>query len=475
MSNTPAIVWFRRDLRLSDNPALNAAIKTGKPILPVYIHDESNGARPIGGASRWWLHQSLASLKEALDNHLVILEGPAEKVLQKLIENTKAEDIFWNRYYEPFSIARDKKIKEALLKKGLNAKSFNASLLFEPASVKTKSQTPFKVFTAFWKACRAQPEPDAPTRHEKIKSFYTYKGIKLDDLNLLPTHPDWSGPIAKSWSAGEKAAHKQLQKFLEDGLAHYKKGRDVPSIEATSRLSPYLHFGEISPRQIWHAAKHYYEAHGKSISSENLWHFFSELGWREFSYQLLYFWPDLPTQNWRKDFDAFPWQKNKKHLRAWQMGQTGYPIVDAGMRQLWQTGWMHNRVRMICASFLIKHLLIDWRVGEEWFWDTLVDADPANNAASWQWVAGCGADAAPYFRIFNPILQGDRFDPDGDYVKKFVPELKNLNSKFIHRPWEAPAEDLAAAKITLGKTYPHPIVDHDEARQKALAAYKKLK
>ncbi len=467
MSSAPLLVWFRQDLRLADNPALRAAIDIGAPVVPVYIlDDETPGQWKRGGASRWWLHHSLVSLARDLEKRgakLTLRRGKAGDVLAKLIAETKASGVYWNRCYEPFAVARDKALKAEFEAKGLAARSFNASLIFEPLTVLSKSGTPFRVFTPFWKACLAAEAPPLPTPAPKKISApaASPKSDTLDAWKLLPTKPDWAGGFAV-WTPGEAGAQARLMRFVGEALDGYGNLRDRPDIEGTSRLSPHLHFGEISPRQCFHAG---------AASPK----FQSELGWREFSAHLLFSQPDLPETSLRREFADFPWRENKAHLRAWQKGQTGYPIVDAGMRELWQTGWMHNRVRMIAASFLVKHLLQPWRAGEDWFWDTLVDADLANNAASWQWVAGCGADAAPYFRIFNPILQGAKFDPDGKYIRRFVPELAKLPTEYLFAPWEAPAPVLAQAGVTLGKTYPKPIVDHGEARARALAAFQSLK
>ncbi|MCZ8122649.1 MAG: deoxyribodipyrimidine photo-lyase [Magnetospirillum sp.] len=467
MSLSPLLVWFRQDLRLSDNPALREAIATGAPVVPVYIlDDDAPGVWRMGGASRWWLHHSLASLARDLGDlglKLILRRGKSAACLDALIGETKAAGVHWNRCYEPFAVARDKTIKADLEARGLVAKSFNANLLFEPWTIVSKTGTPFRVFTPFWKACLAAEPPSAAVPAPKKASAPGAwpASDALDAWALLPTKPDWAGGFSV-WTPGEAGAQARLASFVATALSGYASSRDRPDIEATSRLSPHLHFGEISPRQCFHA--------GASSTK-----FVAELGWREFSHHLLFQLPDLPETALRTEFRDFPWRENPAHLRAWRKGATGYPIVDAGMRELWQTGWMHNRVRMIAASFLVKHLLQPWRAGEDWFWDTLVDADLANNAASWQWVAGCGADAAPYFRIFNPMLQGAKFDPDGAYVRRFVPELARLPAEHIHTPWEAPADVLARAGVKLGVTYPNPIVDHGEARARALAAFQSLK
>ncbi|MBS0471572.1 MAG: deoxyribodipyrimidine photo-lyase [Proteobacteria bacterium] len=456
----PALVWFRQDLRLSDNPALAAAAASGRPVICIYVLDDQTASGwHLGGASRWWLHKSLQSLMRDLaesGGRLILRRGPAEEIIPKCVVETGAALVTWNRCYEPYAIARDTRLKAALIQQGVNVDSFNASLLFEPWTVRTAAGQPYRVFTPFWRALRAQPEPPRATPRANPQFGDFDERENLDDWKLLPTKPDWAGGLRDAWTPGEDGAQARLVQFL-DRIDGYAEGRDRPDIEATSRLSPHLHFGEISPRQIWHAA------HG----SEK---FLSEIAWREFAHHLLFHNPDLPEVPLDKRFDRFPWIDDDMALCAWRKGRTGIPIVDAGMRELWQTGWMHNRVRMIVASFLVKHLGIDWRKGEAWFWDTLVDADLANNAASWQWVAGCGADAAPFFRIFNPVLQGEKFDPDGAYVRRYVPEIATLPNRFLHKPWEAPANIRAAIK-----DYPAPIIDLKAGRERALAAFHSLK
>ena len=476
----PVIVWFRQDLRLSDNPALAAAAADGRPLLPVYILDDETpaGWRP-GAASRWWLHGSLERLSadlSALGAPLLLLRGNAEAVLPDLLRTTGATAVYWNRCYEPYAVERDSCIKTDLKSMGVEADSFNASLLFEPWEVRSQSGGRYRAFTPFWKACLRLSEPaaplPAPTRIRGCDGVPA--GESLADWRLRPSTPDWAGGLRASWTPGEAGARRRLQEFVDGALAGYASARDVPAVDATSRLSPHLHFGEIGPRAVWHAVVHRAAEDATVAQGGATAKFLSEIGWREFSYHLLFNFPALPDRNLRTEFDGFPWHDDSAHVRAWQRGRTGYPIVDAGMRQLWHTGWMHNRVRMVVASFLIKDLLIDWRVGEAWFWDTLVDADLANNAASWQWVAGSGADAAPYFRIFNPVLQGERFDPDGAYVRRWVPELSALPNSHIHRPWTASEAMLLQSDVKLGETYPNRIVDHGMARDRALAAYKTI-
>lgn len=472
MSVSPSIVWFRHDLRVADNPALHAAAERGGPVLCVYIYDDQasldDEGRGLGEASQWWLHHSLSSLGEDLAQigaTLHILRGNPQVIIPSLVQDISAGAVFWNRRYDAYGIETDKQIKETLKSDGLEAESFKANLLHEPWEVKTGSGEYYKVFTPYWKNC-LKMDPPAPAL-DAPKNLIDYDsaigGIDLVDLDLLPTDPDWAVGFDARWTPGSGGAFEKLERFLDQAVNDYKEQRNNPSVFGTSRLSPHLAFGEISPRQIWHKTK---------AADKDDYTYLSEIGWREFSYTLLFYNPKLASENYKPAFDDFKWEESKANLKAWQKGKTGYPFVDAGMRELWATGWQHNRVRMVTASFLIKHLLLDWRHGEDWFWDTLVDADPASNAASWQWVAGSGADASPYFRIFNPFTQGQKFDPEGDYVRRWVPELKELPKKYIHTPWEAPPHILAKAGVKLGDNYPKPIVDHKPARERALAAYK---
>ncbi len=474
----PALVWLRNDLRIADNPALFHARESGAPVLPVFVLDESAPHAP-GAASRWWLHHSLSSLDAALTAagaRLILRRGATADVLKALIEETGAGAVYWNRRYYPAYVETDKALKASLVAEGVVVKSYNGGLLREPWELQTKTGGHFKVFTPFWRAlqkagpARATPAPAL----KKIAGPARYPASDaVEDWNLLPTSPNWAEEIGSVWSPGEKGARDRLIGFLNGAINHYADGRDRPDREYTSRLSPHLAFGEISPLTIWR------ETHARidagEISPGAGEKFLSEIAWREFSYNLLFHHGDLPEAPLRKEFTNFSWRKDNAGLKAWEKGLTGYPIVDAGMRQLWRTGWMHNRVRMIAASFLIKDLLVPWQKGEAWFWDTLVDADLANNAASWQWVAGCGADAAPYFRIFNPVTQGKKFDPEGDYVREFVTELAKMPSKYIHAPWEAPEDVLRRAGVSLGKTYPMPILDHGQARRRALERYDEAK
>ncbi len=471
------LLWFGRDLRLGDNPALSTAVARGGAVIPVFILDDADaGEWAPGGASRWWLEGSLAALDESLrraGSALVLRRGPAESVIERLIAETGADAVYWNRRYEPWAITRSDRIKRALESRGIEARSFNAALLVEPWEMRNANGEAYRVFTPFWKALRARefgeptpqprnvPRPDAFPESEPLSSW-----------RLPPRSPDWAGGLRATWTPGEAAAQARLAAFTEGAALDYADRRDQPGAEGTSRLSPHLHFGEVGPRQVWRAVTHGALANGSSPDGAES--FLSEIAWREFSYHLLFHFSDLPTRPLRSEFADFPWADDPTRLEAWRRGRTGYPIVDAGMRELWATGWMHNRARMIVASFLIKDLLLDWRVGERWFWDTLVDADLANNSASWQWVAGCGADAAPYFRVFNPVLQGAKFDTSGAYVRRWVPELAKLPDRLIHEPWRASANDLAAAVVARGRDYPPPIVEHGEARRRALAAFQSL-
>lgn len=445
--------------------------------MPVYVlDDEAPGKWSVGQASRWWLHESLAAFDAALrqcGSRLVLARGPVLDVLADVARETNADALFWSRSYEAWSVKLERTLHGKLEGAGVRCRRFSGHLLFEPEDITTIGGDPFRVFTPFYKACLSAGDPGvplpAPASLPPVPD--DVQGDTLRAWALQPTAPDWARSIASAWTPGEAGAHERLAAFLDSALARYKTDRDRPDREGTSRLSPYLHFGEISPRQVWHATRMAAaEQGGKADAGAEA--FLRELVWREFSAHLLFHWPHIPESPFRSEFSTFPWTDRPDALTAWQKGMTGYPIVDAGMRQLWATGWMHNRVRMVVASFLVKDLLIPWQRGEGWFRDTLVDADLASNSTNWQWVAGCGADAAPYFRIFNPVLQGKKFDPDGAYVKAWIPELKKLPKSHIHAPWKAPEKTLLRAGVTLGDTYPLPIVDHKEARERALAAYK---
>ena len=462
-----SVVWFRNDLRLADNPALIAGLGSGRPVVPVYVLDEeTDGIRPAGVASRWWLHHSLHALDaslRALGSRLILRRGPAERMIDDLAAECDASAIYWNRAYDQGARERDARLKQAFNRRGVVAEGLKGNLLFEPWEVLTASASSFKMFSAFWRACRGLPSPTAPLPAPRTLPAPPQwpSSDRVADWRLLPSAPDWSGGLAATWTPGEAAAALRLMAFLDDALARYRLERDLPAVDTTSRLSPHLAFGEISARQVWRAAT----TRGHLAAIEK---FLTELGWREFAYHLLFHHGNLAERNFRPEFDAFPWLEEDSALEAWRRGRTGYPIVDAGLRELWTTGWMHNRLRMLVASFLTKDLMIDWRAGERWFWDTLVDADPASNAAGWQWVAGSGADATPYSRVFNPVLQGEKFDPTGDYVRRWVPELASLPADIIHRPW-------TAATPLPPETYPARIVDHDMARERALVAFRALK
>lgn len=466
-------MWFRQDLRVKDNPALNAACDLGK-IVPVYIYDTTTpDNREPGGASKWWLHHSLQSLNARLNNHLQVFRGDPQTLLPELMTAFGADHIVWNRCYEPWQINRDKDLKKSLSEQGYSPQSYNGSLLWEPMTISKNDGGAYKVYTPYYrKGCLKATEPRFPKTPPARITYADVdnKGQGIEALDLMPDI-NWYGTIAEQWTPGEEGAANRLQRFIKDAAKQYKQQRDIPSEQGTSLLSPHLHFGEISPNQVWYAIKDTFgDTDDQSIDT-----FLSELGWREFSYYLLYHYPTLPNKNFNDKFSRFPWRSSQSDLQAWQRGKTGVPIVDAGMRELWQTGYMHNRVRMVVGSFLVKNLLINWREGEKWFWDCLVDADLASNSASWQWVAGSGADAAPYFRIFNPVLQGERFDKQGDYVRHYCPELDQLPDKYIHKPWEAPDDVLRKAGVKLGTDYPEPLVDLKASRRRALDAFDTIK
>ena len=492
MTDRPiAIMWFRNDLRLADNPALRAATQWAREndgvVLPVFILDPVISDQ-LGGATRWWLEKSLTVLDRAIaelgdvsanmveNGALRLFVGKSSDTLDTIIESQPVGALFWNRLYDKPSITRDTEIKAAMMDRGLTCESFKAQLLFEPWEVKTGGDTDFKVFSPFWRACQKAPPPRAPFKAPETITLcdQDIKGlVDLLKLDLSPKPFDWAEGLSERFTPGEKGAMDQLFDFIDDRLQDYADLRDRPDHRVTSELSPHLRFGEISPFQVWHTANHFADANpgkGKTASK-----FISELGWREFAHHILFHAEDLRTQPLQDKFSSFAWSDAPDDLAAWQRGQTGFPIVDAGMRELWHTGYMHNRVRMIVGSILVKHLLIHWRNGLAWFDDTLVDACPANNAFSWQWIGGCGADAAPYFRIFNPVLQGEKFDPKGEYVRQWVPELRDMPDQYIHKPWEASPLILKAADVTLGQTYPEPLIGLKEGRERALAAYQGMK
>jgi deoxyribodipyrimidine photo-lyase len=476
MPARPIIVWFRDDLRLSDNPALHAAVKAGAPLICLHVLDETVGRR-VGGASRWWLAQSLRSLATdiaARGAKLTLRKGSALKVIVDLARAVDAQAVHWNEIAQAPWLAADAKLKASLEKHGVTVEIFPGDLLASPSAIRNKDGRGLRVFTPFWRRVLALGDPPKPLPSPKrLPSGPTIESETLESYDLEPTRPDWAGGLRATWRPGETQARERLRHFLKAAARDYASGRDRPDRPGTSGLSPHLRFGEISPRQVWHTSR--FAADADPALAPGVEKALSELGWREFCRHLLFDHPDLATRNLQQGFDAFPWTHDAKALAAWQRGRTGYPIVDAGMRELWYSGVMHNRVRMVAASFLVKHLLIDWRDGERWFWDTLVDADPASNPANWQWVAGCGADAAPYFRVFNPVLQGEKFDPDGIYVKRWLPELEGLPPKLIHKPWQATPIELASAGIELGRNYPRPIVDHATARARALSAYAEIR
>lgn len=483
----PTLVWLERDLRLQDNPALHAAIARGGPIVPVFVWDDSlargrlEGGQGTGAAARWWLHASLQSLDEQLrkrGSRLILRRGPAVSALLELARETGAGAVFWNRRYEPAMRARDDAAETAFAGAGLEVKCCaGGALLNEPDAIANRQGRPFQVFTAYWRQCLTIP-PGAPLKLAAGPLPSPERWPRSEALAelALRSRIAWDGGLQEQWTPGESDASRRLARFVAGALDRYNEERDLPASDGTSMLSPSLHFGEISPRQIWAAVKARSKSSGVFPPSNGARVFLNELGWREFAHHLLFHFPETPLKPLRDAFARFPWAKDPGDvkLRAWQRGETGYPIVDAGMRQLWRTGWMHNRVRMIAASFLVKHLRLPWTQGLAWFDDTLVDADLANNALGWQWSAGCGADAAPYFRIFAPVLQGQKFDADGRYVRRWVPELARLPDKHVHSPWSAPSTVLDAAGVRLGENYPRPIVDHAIARAEALAAFRSL-
>ena len=476
----PTVVWFRNDLRLSDQPALHAARQRGEPVLCVFVLEDDNGLRPLGAASRWWLHHSLESLARdltAVGAELILFAGAAGAIIPDLVEATGAGALFFTRRYGGSSTKLDKEIEAKASSDTCVVETFNGRLLHEPWDIRTKAGGSYGVYTPYWKAAMALGAPGEPLpKPVKLKGAHPPKHgptpVTLKNLDLLPTKPDWAAAWGETWTPGESGAAAHLADFLKDKLVDYPAERNRLASKGTSRLSPHLRFGEISPRQI-HAAIDAKRTKATSAAADN---FLGEIGWREFDYHVLHYHPDVAAKNLHEQFDKLPWAKvPKAQLTAWQKGQTGFPVVDAGMRELWATGYMHNRVRMITASFLIKDMLCDWRVGEQWFWECLCDADPANNTMNWQWVAGTGADASPFFRVFNPVTQGEKFDPDGDYVREHVPELAKLKGKAIHAPWQLDAATLAQAGVELGRTYPRPMLDHKESRERALEAYKTIR
>lgn len=481
MSVPKTIVWFRQDLRIKDNPALCAACDAGN-VLPIFIEDTNTPDQfALGGASKWWLHHSLMQLNDSLGGNLRVYRGDPAVIISVLCEELDCTQVMWNRCYDSYSIARDSALKQTLKQSDIKVNSYNSLLLWEPMQVLKKDGTAYKVFTPYYrKGCLQQAAPryplaapakitycDGPSQENASSNKFA---VQIDELGYIP-EITWYKTMADEWQPGENGAADRLQTFISQAALRYKDDRNLPAVSGTSKLSPYLHFGEISPNQVWYAILDAFNG----ASDEHIDCYLSELGWREFSYYLLYHFNTITTENFNPKFDHFPWRTDNDALQRWQRGQTGIPIVDAGMRELWHTGYMHNRVRMIVGSFLVKNLLLDWRLGERWFWDTLLDADTASNSASWQWVAGSGADAAPYFRVFNPILQGEKFDKQGEYVQKWCPELGKLPAKYIHQPWAAPDHILRACGVVLGHNYPKPIVDLKTSRQRALDAFAAIK
>ncbi len=480
MTNTTAIVWFRRDLRLADNPAFFEALKLFETVVPVYIWSPEEDSRwAPGAASRVWLYHSLEALANAMaekQSRLILRRGEALPALQTLIKDTGATAVFWNRLYEPSVNEQDAGVEKALRSDGVECEIFPGNLLLEPWDSRKKDDTAYRVFTPFANALKEKLDDIKADPAPGVMSAVPPE-IYSDDLESFDLLPkiERAGGIQEAWTFGEAGGQAALKDFIQNGLGGYSKTRNLPAMEdGVSRLSPYLHFGEISIRHVWaDVSKARAKLSGAEQKSADV--YLKELLWREFSHHLLFHFPTMPDKPLREEFSRYRWATSGTQLKAWQRGQTGYPIVDAGMRQLWETGWMHNRVRMIVGSFLIKDLGIEWQTGEEWFWDSLVDADLAQNAMNWQWVAGSGADASPFFRIFNPVTQGKKFDPEGEYVRRYVPELKDMPAKWIHAPFDAPGEVLEGADVKLGDNYPKPIVDHDEARKQALANYQKIR
>jgi deoxyribodipyrimidine photo-lyase len=481
VTSRTAIVWFRRDLRLADNPALAAAVAQGARIVAVYVHaPEDEGEWSPGAASRWWLHHSLSALDADLRRlgiGLTVRRGSAGAELARLAQECDATQLHWNRLYEPALVARDATTEHQLCDSGLHCESFAAALLHEPRQLQTAQGTPYRVFTPFWRTWLAQqdtvPTPLPAPREPLRGPARVPRTVPLAELGLLP-RVAWDGGLRTHWTPGESGAHARLEAFCDEWLAIYDTSRDRPDLPGSSRLSPHLHFGEVSPRQVLVAIRNAgAEAAPNARKSADA--FLRELAWREFAHHLLHHFPETATRPLDARFERFPWQPNERWLGAWQHGRTGYPLVDAGMRELWTTGWMHNRVRMIVASLLTKNLRQPWLEGARWFWDTLVDADLANNTLGWQWTAGCGADAAPYFRIFNPLPQAERHDPQRVYLRRWLPELARLPDAWIHRPWQAPPAVLADAGVTLDATYPRPVVDFPASRSAALAAYASIR
>ncbi len=476
---TPILLWFRRSFRMHDNEVLAAAAQTGRPIVPVFIDGADFEPWPTGAAQRWWLHHSLKFFSQDLQERgvtLLIRKGDPLKVLRDLESETGAQSLYVDTVFEPFHLGQDQRLQAELPVEFLR---FNTGGWIPPEKFLNKSQKPYQVFKNFWERLQTElPHRSFFSISDSLRTLEKMPpSLKLEELNLLPVFKteDWTLGFQKHWEPGEAGAQKKWTTFLEMALTQYKTGRDLPGFSLTSQLSPHLHFGEISPYFLLKSLREAYSTYSSATDRESILCYLRELGWREFAQHLLFHFPNTPEKPLKPDFEKFPWEMEERILKDWKRGRTGYPIVDAGLRELWKKGWMHNRVRMIVASFLVKHLLIPWQEGARWFWDTLLDADLANNTLGWQWVAGCGADAAPYFRFFNPVLQGEKFDGDGNYVRRWVPEIAALPNRWIHKPWEAPEEVLKKARIELGKTYPTPIVNHAWARARALEGFKKMR
>ena len=475
MSNSPIIVWIRKDLRLIDNPSLYHAALEGNPVIPVFIWAPSEeGNWCMGEAQQWWLHHSLHAFASTLETQglkLIVRRGPSESTLFKLAQETGAQTVYWNKVYEPIEAQRDQQTAHFLEKNEIEVIQWDGQILHDPTEISTKSGTPYKVFTPFWRNLKEHlrvPLPlEKPTFKTGSNHLHALSSLAIEELQLLPSL-DWAKEFPEYWNPGEETAHNRLRRFTNKAIKQYDHNRDYPAVDGTSRLSPHLCFGEISARTLWHEIV---KGPVYSDVDDEKAPFLRQLIWREFAYHLIRHFPHTRDQNLRNSFDLFPWSANQEHLDAWKKGRTGYPIVDAGMRQLWRVGWMHNRVRMIVASFLTKHLLIHWLEGAQWFWDTLVDANLPNNTLGWQWAAGSGADAQPFFRIFNPISQGKKFDVDGQYIRTWVPELQKVPNSVLHEPWLMSDKQQQKSCVILGKDYPQPIVDHKEARESALAAY----
>ncbi|MEK7734828.1 MAG: deoxyribodipyrimidine photo-lyase [Pseudomonadota bacterium] len=477
---TVSIVWFRRDLRLMDNEVLAHALVMTHRVIPVYIHAPGeNGPGAMGAAARWWLHHSLAALDAALrerGSRLVIRRAATSRAgLRALVKETDASLVCWHRLYEPAEVAREDAIEAAMVRVGVTVQTFPGHLLLEPEAVQTGSSGPYKVFTPYARAVRTKlvlPKPRrAPHRLRVVPS--SISSLPLASLKLLPKS-GWAASFTRAWQPGEAGAHKRLR-ALGKKLANYAADRDRPAVDGTSHLSPHLHFGEITPARVWRTVAAQAAGRSKPGLVRGAETFQRELLWREFAHHVLHHFPATPERPLDARFAKFSWRRSAALLRAWQRGETGIPMVDAGMRELRTTGTLHNRARMIVASFLTKHLRLHWREGARWFWNTLVDADLANNTLNWQWVAGCGADAAPYFRIFNPVLQSRKFDPAGEYLARWLPELKKLPARYRHAPWLAPAQVLARAGIRLGVNYPYPVMDLAHGRAEALDAFQRWK